>query len=511
VDRADPDRLFGIVSFTNVPLQAKVHSLFGKAMQLRGYTPVVFTWASARYAREYLGMFGIDRLVTWREHVRRAGPPAAELESIVSSLLPERPTVAELIGARFHDVQVGKHALSVTCRKLITGRLDLDDPDTVALLCAQLGRAVESVVVAERLFDELPIRKLLIRDPGYIPNAELFEVALRRGIDCVIYEQGQRKGTWILKRYSPDTLSGHVFSLAPSTWDQVRAEPWTPEQDAEVERVFAGRYRADSTDDRRRLMTGKVEKSPQEVRAQLGLDPAKKTAVIFSHIAWDQAFFWGTCLFDDYEDWLYETVKFVARECPHVNWVVKLHPYNAFKLQRAGKAEESEMVLLRSLMPLPEHVRILRSTTDISTRSLFPVIDAVLTVHGTVGFEFPAHGVPAVVAGTGRYDGRGFTVEPATRDDYFRVLREIDRLPPLAPEARELARRHFLALMQRRQFSLEDVAPMELKRLNEAVSAVHDNIRFTPRTLEEFEGASSIKRLSDWLAESRDTDLLEPA
>src|SRR5262249_43526622 len=40
--------LMGIVSFTNLPMHAKFHSLLAKAMQLRGYEPVIFTQAGCR-------------------------------------------------------------------------------------------------------------------------------------------------------------------------------------------------------------------------------------------------------------------------------------------------------------------------------------------------------------------------------------------------------------------------------------------------------------------------------
>jgi len=161
-------------------------------------------------------------------------------------------------------------------------------------------------------------------------------------------------------------------------------------------------------------------------------------------------------------------------------------------------------------MPLPDHVKIVRSDTDINTRSLFAVVDYVLTVNGTVGMEFPCYGVPAVLAGSGRYDGRGFTVDPSTKEEYFATLKTLHTIPPLSAEARRLARQHFLALMTRRQVSLEDIARMELKRINEAQSDVHDNISISARSLREFEAASSINNLGDWLASGREPDLLEP-
>src|SRR6185295_19253865 len=172
-----------------------------------------------------------------------------------------------------------------------------------------------------------------------------------------------------LKRYTAKTIAQHYFSLSPSTWEKLKKTAWTAELDAKLEKEFAGRYRPDSTDDTRRLQSGKKTKTPGEVRAQLGLDPKKKSAVIFSHVAWDAAFFYGTGLFDDFEDWLFQTVKYVAGNCPHLNWIVKVHPFNVFKLQRETVKETSEMRLLAPLMPLPDHVRIMQADTDINTQS----------------------------------------------------------------------------------------------------------------------------------------------
>ena len=124
-----------------------------------------------------------------------------------------------------------------------------------------------------------------------------------------------------------------ITSLSRSTWEQVQLEPWTARDEARLEAAFHARYEPDSADDTRRFPAGKQIKTPDEVRAQLGLDPARKIAVVFSHIAWDAAFFFGSCLFDDFENWLYETVRFVAAECPEMDWLIKLHPFNVFKLQ----------------------------------------------------------------------------------------------------------------------------------------------------------------------------------
>ena len=152
----------------------------------------------------------------------------------------------------------------------------------------------------------------------------------------------------------------------------------------------------------------------------------------------------------------------------------------------------------------------MRADTPINTQSLFPVIDYVLTVNGTVGMEFPCFGVPAVLAGRGRYDGLGFTLEPPTREAYFELLSTLHTIPHLSPEVQMLARRHFYTVVERRQTDLSDVAPMELKRLNEAQSDVHDNIHIAAHSLDEFSQKRSIQRIGKWFADMDTPDILEP-
>lgn len=504
------EKRFAILSFSNLPLHTKFHGIMAQTMRMYGYKPVVFTYRGCRAGQRYLKLFGIDDISVWEDLVEANQHLAPEIDTIAQTLLSQCQNLSDVLNCQFHGVDVGRHALSVTARRRFQGRLDINDPETRQLLENLFKEAIRSTLIAEKFLDQYPVQVMLVRDAGYIPNGALYETALLRGVDCVVYEQGQRRGTWIFKRYTPETKGLHYFSLAPSTWKNIQNEPWTATQDAKLQAVFEGRYKPDSTDDTRRLMTGKRLKTPQEVYEQLGIDPNKKTAVIFSHIAWDAAFFFGSCLFDDFENWLFETVKFAARECPEINWLVKLHPFNAFKLEREGRIEESEMVLLRSLMPLPDHVKIVRSTTDISTQSLFRIVNYVLTVNGTVGMEFPCFGVPAILAGTGRYNGYGFTVEPPTREAYFETLKTLHRMPPLDEQTQRLARQHFYTLTARRQTSLEDIAPMELRRANEAQSDVHDNISIAARSLQEFREMPSIIRLGQWLADSTEPDIVEP-
>lgn len=506
---SDPKKEILITSISQLPVHVKFHCILAKALQLEGYTPVILTLSHFDLAHKYYKLFGIQHLISWDKYLSRHSISEVEAKELSEKLITPPLEMSKIMKLLYRNVEVGKHALSWTSRTFVSGHLDLDARETVEKFYENLAMSIRNVDAADYLFKNRPIKKLITRDLGYVTFGAIFQKASQHSIDTIAVDQGQRRSTWIFKRFTQENMGQHIFSLSKQSWEQVKSETWTDFDEQALVREFQGRYKPESTDDVRRLMTGKSEKSIEDIREQLELDPNKKTCVIFSHVAWDAAFFYGTSLFDDFEQWLFEVVKFVASECPYTNWIVKLHPFNVFKLAREeGHSEETEMRLLRTLMPLPDHIKIMRANTDISTFSMFPIIDYGLTVNGTIGMELPCFGIPTVIAGTGRYDSYGFTIEPRTKAEYFECLRTLHTIPRLTTEQIRLARRHFLALFTRRQTSFEDIAPMELLRLHEAQRDVFDNISITAKSLDEFRRARSIQEFSKWVLETDKLDLL---
>src|SRR5262249_22175954 len=122
--------------------------------------------------------------------------------------------------------------------------------------------------------------------------------------------------------------------------------------------------------------------------------------------------------------------------------------------KRRRDGVEGELGDLRAIRKgvgeLPPHVHLMRHDSPIATRSLFDVTDAGVTIRGSVGWELPCFGVPALTAGTGFYSGRGFTIDSATREEYLARLGRIEVTPPLTAHEVELARRHAYALARLR-------------------------------------------------------------
>ncbi|MCC6973430.1 MAG: hypothetical protein IT322_05400 [Anaerolineae bacterium] len=508
-ERADPQKGLLIVSFSNNPANLKVHALLGKILQLEGYTPIILTSKRFRNVGRYCKLFGITKVLYWEDLIRRFSPPLQQVNQIVDDLLAGTINPMVLKDWHLDGVFVGRHALSTATRFRLTAYFDLNDPETRQMLYEHLIKAVQSKFVAENIFQHYPIQKQFVVNAGYTPQGALLEVGLQRGIDTIRFGGTMRRGSVTFKRYYPNQASRlHPISLSPETWQKVRDIALTPEQETALQADFDGRYDPHSNYHLHRYQEGKHDFDSESLRKLLHLDPHKKTAVIFSHISWDSSFFEGVDLYDSYEHWLVETTR-LACQNPHLNWIVKLHPANLVKLDMdAGGVRETEMRALEQFTPLPPHVQIMRADTPVNTHSLFPAMDYGLTVRGTIGMELPCLGIQSLTAGTGRYNGYGFTLDSATRGEYEERVRTLQNQPPVTDHQRELARRHAYWTFIRRQTLFNDLIDIAVRSNAEVKNDLQYQITILAKSIEMIETHPSVRALAHWVIDEDTPDLI---
>jgi hypothetical protein len=497
-----------LASLSYSTYQAKLEGMFAKALQLQGLEPVVATLPDAHLARRAFELFGVRRFVVLDDYLDGERRELAGREA--AALLERVSEPGDLRGLAFHGADVGRQALSTVSRYLHEGGVDLEDERARTLLAELLPGALRTTLAAEALLDELSPELVLFNERNYADQGPLCDIALARGLDVVQFVAGFEDDTMVFKRYTAETKGIHPRSLSDASWRRVAAMPWTDREERALDEDFARRYDKTATYFARWNQGWTEHRSRDEIVARLGLDPGRRTAVVFSHVLWDANMFYGTDLFADQEEWFVETVR-AACANDRVNWVVKLHPANVWKRRRDGVTGElDELAVIRERIgELPPHVRLLPPESDISTWSLFAVTDWGLTIRGSVGFELPCLGTPVLTAGTGFYAGRGFTVDSDTAAEYLARLAAIEEVPPPAPEAVLLARRHAYALFRLRQtrfasFHSVHVPIEQIARPQEATIEVRVG------SAEELRQAPDLRRLGEWLAGTDALDYLEP-
>jgi hypothetical protein len=169
----------------------------------------------------------------------------------------------------------------------------------------------------------------------------------------------------------------------------------------------------------------------ERARESLVGDDSRPIAVIFSHIWYDFPHTFAMTHFTDFRDWIESTLARV-RELDDVIWLLKPHPteewYGGFRL--------AELV-----HDLPDHVRLL--PTKVDNKTVLNAADCVLTVHGSVGLEATAWGIPVILADRSYFSDWDIGYAADSRSDYLRLVGEAGRLTPPTAIQKERARAAF--------------------------------------------------------------------
>ncbi len=485
---------------------AKVESLMAGLLRLKGYQAIVLLekpdWpleAIFRAAAPNTQFVYRSKEITAEDLI------AARHEA--KRLLANIESLQALVGLELDGFRIGRNVQSWVLRQFRVGRLDDNDPRHRAATLETLTQSLATKAFVTRLLKERMPDSAIFVERGYTPAGEVFDGCVVAGVDVIQWLGAPQSDCLIYKRYNAENHGDHPLALSDVTWQRLLKMPWGEEQDAAVAEQISANYESGAWYNRQQLQEGKSIVAAEEGRRALGLDPAKKTAIIFCHILYDATFFYGESLFDDYEQWMVETVR-AAIANPNLNWVVKVHPVNVWR----SKMDGGELVQLeaetlrRHFGTLPDHVKIMPADTGINTFSLFSVADVGLTVRGTIGMELPCFGIPVVIAGTGRYASRGFTIDPKTREEYAGLLARLQDVLRLDAETIRRARLHYYGAIRLRP------VPMQSFMINfEAALATVANqsdvtlCQCADRSLLR---SGDLGRFVSWAADSRAPELL---
>ena len=465
-----------------------------------GYRPVVLVshnWP----VREAYRWLGVDSFVS----PARFEP--ANREGAAQTMATFLSTQRQLCDFAIDGVQVGNYAAATMMRMTRSGTIDLSHDPTRGLVAAALHDSLAARDRATAILDALRPDVVLLAENGYTPYGEMFDQAILSGIPAVLWNTTQERGHLSMKRYSRHNIREHPYALSPENWQRAQTMRWDDSREAALMRAITAPYESGDWFACMGTQFSTRSYDSATLAARLGLDPAKKTAVVFPHMFWDAAFSWGEDLFEGFEDWFCHVLAAAAKN-DALNWVIKLHPGNAVKKARDGAhGEYSEMrAISRVLGTLPEHIRVIEPETDINTLSVFALADYCLTVRGTVGIEAACRGIRTLTAGTGRFDRRGFTTDFDQIDTYLTTLGRLHEVPPISAEQVELARRFAYASFIGRSVPLDSV---DFAFRKDATATMEAALR--PAAREALLAAPDVRRIGDWLASGADDLVLDEA
>lgn len=504
-DKAEKTALF--VNLSRSICWAQMQALLAIPLRMRGWNLQILSERyNARTNRIFRG-YSTGEFKWWSGY-SPGDATDSESESAIKDFLEKNWSFAEIKNWRYRDCSLGGQVLSSVARKTFQGFPDPNSPEIRQEIEKYLALSIQTVHQAEVMFDRIRPDVVFVIEANYAFFGIIVDVALKLGIEVIQVIQPSRDDAMVFKRLTHETRRIHPAAVSQRSMQLIEDVPWSDEMEEALMKEFGDRYGGTWYLQQRNQVSAEAM-SKKEVQELLGLDPQKKTAAVFSHILWDANLFYGEDLFEDYGDWLVQTVRAAARNS-NLNWVIKLHPANVWK--RAYENVEQELaevtLLKKELGDLPGHVHLLLPDCGVSTFSLFQSIDYGVTVRGTTGMEMPCLGVRTLTAGTGRYSGFGFTDDFESAGDYLAALRDLHERLPMTEEEIERAKRHAFAAFRLRPWEFKSFEA-QFNVLPKGAHPLHQYFRLTAQSIDAIRENGDLDKWGDWVSDTTDVDYID--
>lgn len=347
--------------------------------------------------------------------------PGAEIEALKSA--------EAALAFEWRDQPLGRHIRPSLLRFFRAGTL-AGTPEELRVAREFLRGACAVLVGGERALEKWRPTAVVLLNGKFAAESVMMAVARARGIDVVTYERGFIVDTLLFDR----NACANDYELSAEVVEEAQSRELLP---AESERLDD--YLRARTSGSRSIVQywSEVEERPEVVRREIGVSADKPLTALFPNILWDTAILDKDVHFQSMFDWIGETIRWFAGH-PEQALVVRCHPAEV-RLPRQTSMQRVEDWIKSNFGDLL-NVRVISSSSPLSSYEIMSAASRVLVYTSTVGLEAALRGHEVIVAGKTHYARRGFTLEPQTRDGYAALL---SRSPaPLSVERLELARRY---------------------------------------------------------------------
>lgn len=253
-------------------------------------------------------------------------------------------------------------------------------------------------------------------DVVIIPNGTIVElgvcyrVARYLKIPTITYEfSDQRNRLWIAQ--NSEIMRQNTDDL----WNAKIDEKLTDEQLEKVRSLMMSRQKASLFENFSRLWQGIPTQGAEKTRKTLGLDD-RPILLLATNVLGDSLTLGRQVFTKSMAEWIERTVQyFVPRE--DVQLVIRVHPG---EIKTRGI---SIVDTIHKLLPqLPEHIHLIKPEDKVNTYDLVEITDIGLVYTTTVGMEMAMSGIPTIVVGQTHYRNRGFTIDPDSYVNYYKLL-----------------------------------------------------------------------------------------
>lgn len=258
-----------------------------------------------------------------------------------------------------------------------------------------------------------PYQQVIIPNGSIFEFGSVFRTARFLGVPVTTFEFGeQRERVWLAQDQEVMLQDTRLL------WEQRGGQPLTEEEERAIQDLYTARMGGRLWKNFGRQWQPSEQKGGRAVREELGLDSERPVVLLCTNVVGDSLALGRQLFTDGMVDWLALSTTFFAQH-PGVQLVVRVHPG---ELRSVG--DPSVDIIQRTLPDLPENIHVVPPDAPVNTYDLIHEADLGMVYTTTVGMEMAMAGVPVIVGARTHYRGKGFTMDPDTREQFISLLEQ---------------------------------------------------------------------------------------
>ena len=339
-------------------------------------------------------------------------------------------TIDQMIEYTEDNVPVGEHAYAGVLRFYAVGTLEKEKNGEV-ILKKYLQAGLITKKVFFNFFPRKNFSKIILNHAIYVPQGIICDVSKVFKIKIVAYSSAYKQNSFLFSwgdTYHKNMIDEDIADWINITLDKKKEENLFNYLDS----------RKYGTQDMYSYFKNPSFSINSELKS-LGVDIKKPIIGLLPNIIWDAQIIYKNNLYKDMTEWLITTIKYLSRR-NDIEIVVRCHP-GEINGDRLSKQRVKDTIL-ENFNEIPNNLKIIDSSSNISTY-VFADYCETLIIYGTkMGIEFTPYGNKVVVAGESYIKNKGITLDPKTKEEYYKLLDKLPNTEKMTPVRIEKAKKY---------------------------------------------------------------------
>jgi hypothetical protein len=331
----------------------------------------------------------------------------------------------EIFAIHINNIDFGEHVRTSVYRFLMAGVLsDTIETKTIALKYLENGLMYYESLQAFYKKNHPDI--IMVTQGIYLLGGIACDFCKVKKIRFISWDYQYRRNGLVFSH--GDTYHHELGKEPLESWETLQM---TKERNKILDDYFFARREGKLDKDEISYTSGTLTDTEQ-IANFLSINTNKPLVVVFTNVAWDGKVAVKSNIFDGPVELVWETIEYLLKK-DDIQLFIRIHPAEVRESIMAG-SQKMEDLIKEKFPLLPPHIRIILPHENISSYGLAKLARVSVVYSTKMGLEAMLMGRQVIMTGDTLYRNKGFGLQPKTKEDYWKLLDDVENIKQIGEE-----------------------------------------------------------------------------